>query len=174
MDLPIDMIEQFPVGDSLHLIDLGVMKRLLFGWKDGNFGKNVTKWSARDLCCFLLCCQMPKEVHRSVRSLRDLLHWKGSEYRTFLLYFSFIILKTVIADDPYQHFLSFFLAVTICSSEEHFKYLPVAYKLLKTFVDSYGDYYGKEYITSNVHNSIHLVEEVKRFGKLQTFNAYPL
>lgn len=26
-DLPIDMIKQFPVSDSLHLIDLGVMKR---------------------------------------------------------------------------------------------------------------------------------------------------
>lgn len=26
---------------------------------------------------------------------------------------------------------------------------------------------------SNVHNLIHLVEEVKKFGKLQIFNAYP-
>lgn len=25
--LPIDMIKQFPIGDSLHLIDLGIMKR---------------------------------------------------------------------------------------------------------------------------------------------------
>lgn len=25
--LPIDMVKQFPVSDSLHLIDLGVMKR---------------------------------------------------------------------------------------------------------------------------------------------------
>lgn len=26
-DLPIDMVKQFPVSDSLHLIDLGIMKR---------------------------------------------------------------------------------------------------------------------------------------------------
>lgn len=26
-DLPIDMVKQFPVGDSLHLIDFGVTKR---------------------------------------------------------------------------------------------------------------------------------------------------
>lgn len=29
--LNVDMVEDFPVSDSLHLIDLGVMKRLLTG-----------------------------------------------------------------------------------------------------------------------------------------------
>lgn len=32
LKLPIDMVEQFPVSDSLHLIHLGIMKRLLTGW----------------------------------------------------------------------------------------------------------------------------------------------
>lgn len=39
----IDIVEDFPACDSLHLIDLGVMKRLLIGWRDGNFGKYITK-----------------------------------------------------------------------------------------------------------------------------------
>lgn len=47
LNLPIDMVEDFPVSDSLHLIDLGVMKRLLIGWRDGNFGKLLTKWRAK-------------------------------------------------------------------------------------------------------------------------------
>lgn len=33
LQLNIDMIEQFPVGDSLHLLHQGVMKRFLLGWK---------------------------------------------------------------------------------------------------------------------------------------------
>ncbi|XP_047510862.1 uncharacterized protein LOC125053528 isoform X2 [Pieris napi] len=49
LKLPIDMVEQFPVSDSLHLIHLGIMKRLLTGWKDGNFFKLKTKWCARDI-----------------------------------------------------------------------------------------------------------------------------
>lgn len=32
LSLPIDMIKAFPVADSMHLIDLGIMKRLLIGW----------------------------------------------------------------------------------------------------------------------------------------------
>lgn len=43
LKLDIDIIEQFPVGDSLHLLHLGMMKRLLFGWRDGTFRNSDTK-----------------------------------------------------------------------------------------------------------------------------------
>lgn len=33
IQLPIDMIADFPIADSLHLIDLGVMKKFLLGKK---------------------------------------------------------------------------------------------------------------------------------------------
>lgn len=176
LQLPIDMIEDFPVGDSLHLLDLGIMKRLLFGWRDGNLGRLITKWSSRDIAKvtqFILSCRMPKEIHRNLRGLQDLSNWKATEYRTFLLYFSFIILMDVLTDKPYHHFLCFFCAVTICSSHHYFQFLPVAHAMLVQFVENYGNYYGREYMTSNVHNLIHLVDEVKRFGELHTFNAYP-
>lgn len=32
------MIKDFVIGDSLYLLDLGIMKRLLVGQRDGNFG----------------------------------------------------------------------------------------------------------------------------------------
>ena len=34
----IDMIKDFPIGDALHLIDLGITKRFLVGWKSGCLG----------------------------------------------------------------------------------------------------------------------------------------
>lgn len=43
--LPIDMIKDFIVADSLHLLEGGVMKRLISGWRKGEFGFS-TKWSA--------------------------------------------------------------------------------------------------------------------------------
>lgn len=49
LKLSIDIVEDFPISDSLHLIDIGVMKRLIVGWRDGNFGKLFTKWRARDI-----------------------------------------------------------------------------------------------------------------------------
>ncbi|RVE41953.1 hypothetical protein evm_013393 [Chilo suppressalis] len=71
LKLPIDMIEDFPISDSLHLIDLGVMKRLLVGWRDGNFKNLTTKWRADDtlkVTQFLLTCKLPSEIHRSMRA----------------------------------------------------------------------------------------------------------
>ncbi|XP_055523123.1 uncharacterized protein LOC129717286 [Wyeomyia smithii] len=32
----LDMIQDFVVADQLHLLELGIMKRLLTGWRDGN------------------------------------------------------------------------------------------------------------------------------------------
>lgn len=109
LSLPIDIVKTFPVADSMHLIDLGVMKRLLIGWRDGNFIKKDTKWRASDITkvnSFLDTCITPNEIHRSVRNLKDLCHWKASELRTFLFYFSIVILQEVLNNDAMTHFLS--------------------------------------------------------------------
>uniref|UniRef100_A0A6P7G433 Uncharacterized protein LOC114333966 n=1 Tax=Diabrotica virgifera virgifera TaxID=50390 RepID=A0A6P7G433_DIAVI len=34
----VDMVQDFIVADELHLLELGVMKRCLTGWKDGSMG----------------------------------------------------------------------------------------------------------------------------------------
>lgn len=72
LKLNIDMVEQFPVGDSLHLLHLGIMKRLLMGWRDGVFKHTYTKWPAETtlkVSEYLLQCKMPAEFHRIVRGL---------------------------------------------------------------------------------------------------------
>ncbi|CAG9790480.1 unnamed protein product [Diatraea saccharalis] len=145
LNLPIDMVKDFPVGDSLHLIDLGIMKRLLVGWRDGNF----------------------------VRGLEHLAFWKGSEYRTFLFYLSIIILPDVLTSDVCAHFLKLYCGVTICSTERLLYLLPLAKEILEDFVKHYKDFYGADYVTSNVHNLIHITAEVERFGPLHSFSAYP-
>lgn len=176
LELNVDMIEDFPVSDSLHLIDLGVMKRLLTGWRDGNFGKYVTKWSHRDIekvNSFLSNCHLPKEIHRAVRQLDVLAYWKGSEYRSFLYYLSPVLLKYLLNPEAFHHYLCFYCAIMICSNQHFFRFLPLAEELLKYFVTHFHVFYGKDYITSNMHNLCHVVDEVRRFGILQTFNAYP-
>lgn len=176
LELPVDMVEDFVVGDSLHLLDLGIMKRLLqSAWRDGMFGKH-TKWTGQDIAnvsSFLLSCKMPKEIHRAVRSVDNLAFWKGTEYRTFLYYLSFIILRYVLSSDAYQHFLCFFCGITICSSETYFHFLDLADSLLKGFIEYFRDIYGVDYMTSNVHNLSHVVDEVRKFGKLQDTSSYP-
>lgn len=64
----------------------------------------------------------------------DLGHWKASELRTFLFYFSIVILQEVLNNDYLTHFLSLCFAVMICSNEKYFNFLLLAKDLFKYFV----------------------------------------
>ncbi|CAH0760242.1 unnamed protein product [Diatraea saccharalis] len=176
LSLPIDMVANFPVGDSLHLIDLKIMKRLLIGWRDGNFGKYITKWRASDteaVTLFLNQCKLPSEIHRSVRGLDSLAYWKASEFRSFFYYISIVILPDVLSPDTFSHFLTLYCGIGICSNTAYQYLLPRAEQLLRYFVQNYKDFYGATYVTSNVHNLLHVTAEVEMYGTLDTFSAYP-
>lgn len=127
----------------------------------------------QEISMFLLQIKLPAEFHRKVRGLDLLAFWKGLEYRTFLYYIGIVILKHYLSREVYEHFLMLFCAITICSSEQYVNNLNLAQTLLEYFVEYFVDIYGEDYITSNVHNLLHLVNDVKRFGILTTFNTYP-
>lgn len=96
----IDMIASFPTSDPLHLLELGVMRKCLYRWVFGE-KSYLRKWSKAliDLVSRLLRqCEndMPVDMHRAVRGLDSLKHWKGLEYRTMLLYVGCVVFKQVI------------------------------------------------------------------------------
>lgn len=173
--LPIDMVEDIIVSDALHLLELGVMRRLLNGWRTGSMTKRA-KWSTMEkaeISDFLVKLRFPKEIHRRMRSLEFVSLWKGLEYRNFLNYVGLVLLKDFLPEKHYQHFLTLFCAVRICSTVAYNHFLPVAKDLFVDFIDDYKKLYGIEYITSNVHNLSHVVDEVQRLGPLPTLSAYP-
>lgn len=176
-DLPIDMVLDFPIGDELHLLHLGLMRRFILGWKSGSLGLR-TKWSSRneqEISAYLLSCnkRRPSEIHRQIRPLSELLRWKGTEFRTFLLYTSLTVLKKFLPDKYYKHFLLFYCSIVILGSEYHCeKMIHFADEMLKSFLNIFKSIYGIDHFTSNLHNLTHLVEDVRRFGVLGKFNAY--
>lgn len=77
----------------MHCICLRVMRKLLNIWKNG-FG-NIRKLNFQKV--LLLEERIikindghfwPWEIARKPRSLKDLIHWKATEFRSFLLYVS--------------------------------------------------------------------------------------
>lgn len=176
-DLPIDMVLDFPVGDELHLLHLGLMRKFLLGWKSGSFGMR-TKWSARNelqISAYLSSCNefKPFEIHRKIRPLSDIMRWKGTEFRTFLLYCSLTVLRNFLPVKYFEHFLLFYCSVVILGSEYHcIDMINIAGNMIESFLDLFKTIYGVEHFSSNLHNLIHLVDEVRRFGVLGKFNAY--
>lgn len=128
-NLPIDMVKDFIIADSLHLFHLGSMRRLLRIWTTGEVNKQL-KLSKNDISrldsALLKCNQtLPSEIHRSVRSIESLKFWKGSELSSVLLYVGVLAFRNILRHDIYEHFLILFCAVRICSSETYSKYLPL-------------------------------------------------
>src|SRR5713101_4936965 len=51
-------------------------------------------------------------------------------------------------------------------------YIDYAHSLFVHFVQSFGELYGEEYISHNVHGLIHLCDDVRKFGSLDSFSAF--
>lgn len=175
------MINDFVVAEDLHLLHLGIMKKLLLIWKDGlsNFEfkwnnddiKNLNEMLKRINSC------MPTEIHRSTRSIDYLKFWKGTELRTFLLYIGIVVLKTVLRDVEYMHFVKLFCAVTLCYTDKYInknrgRMSDLIRELFNEYIEDFIDIYGPEYVSSNVHNLSHVIDDVLRFGNLTKISAY--
>lgn len=119
---------------------------------------------------------MPTEIHRAVRDLDTLHFWKGTEFRTFLLYLGNIVLKNVVELDEYNHFRLLSCAVILCSSDVYKRVVDntvLVDRLLGDYIEEYIHLYGEQTISSNVHNLCHLLDDIRRFGNLNTISAYP-
>lgn len=171
----LDMIKDFIVADSLHLLELGIMKRCLVGWRDGTlgFGAKMCGRDIEQLTEAILRTKLPSEIHRSMRGMDCLAFWKGVEWRAFLNYIGIVVLKDVLSGHVYEHFLLLFIAVTICSCSIYAKYNSKAQHMFEQYITEYKNIYGEEHVTSNVHNLEHIVSDVKRFGPLPSLSSYP-
>ena len=153
------------------------MRKCLYGWVHGsyNFRTKLTSAQIDQLSEMLQMCNVtkPVEIHRSIRNLKSLKFWKGTEYRTFLLYIGPVVLKNFLNFEAYSNFLTLFCAVTILSCNAYMKYVDIAKQLMEDFIEQYIHIYGIDSVSSNVHNLCHVVNDVKKFGNLSQISSYP-
>lgn len=116
--------------------------------------------------------RMPSDIHRYIRPLTSLADWKGTEYRTFLLYIGVVALKDNLETEQYEMFLKLFCAVHIRFSKSYAPLYPVARGLFVQFIEKHIKIYGDDSITSNIHHLSHLVDDVEHLGPLYSINAY--
>lgn len=178
--LCVDMVKDFPIADALHLLELGITKRCLTRWKEGTKSyKN--RFKAAELNQINTSLNraresMPTEIHRSIRNLDTLHFWKGTEFRTILLYVGIVVLKDIVAVDEYNHFKLLSCATILCSSDAYeliVNSTSVVDELINAYIEQYIILYGEHTISSNVHNLSHLLDDVRRFGNLNSLSTYP-
>ncbi len=174
----ISCVQGFPL-DYMHMVCLGVVKRILHFLKSG---PRICKLSSGQIAqisakLVLLKGKMPREFARQPRSLIELERWKATEFRQFLLYTGPIVLRNVVADKTYQHFLALSIAMSImldANTPRRNAYLAYAQQLLQHFVNNCKHVYGETFAVYNVHGLLHLHEDINFYGcSLNEISCFP-
>jgi len=121
--------------DYMHLVCLGVVKRILWFFKRGPVDCRLSYRQMHEISGVLVSFsgKVPSEFARQPRSLHELERWKATEFRQFLLYTGPVVLRKVVSKKVYNHFLSLTVGISILlDSNDHKRtsYLDYAQQLL--------------------------------------------
>lgn len=163
-------IQQF-VLDFMHLVCLGVVKRLLLRWTgDGRSRKGrLSSRHIDEISLKLSGLNFPSEFTRQPRGLNEVRRWKATEFYQFLIYSGPVVLKGILDRGTYIHFLALSIAMRICCNEDlevrTRENVLYSKELLIWFVKKAKDIYGISFISYNVHNLIHICDDVLYYEK---------
>ena len=169
------MVSQFPI-DYMHLVCLGVMKRLILLWMKGPLICRLGSRVITEISDHLLSLKdnIPCEFSRKPRSLAEIDRWKATEFRQFLLYTGPVVLLKTIHDNMYDNFvvlsaaLHILLNASLCQT-----YSEYAHSLLVAFVTHFCQMYGNDMAVYNVHGLVHLANDALHFGGLDNISSFP-
>lgn len=176
LNTPVKLVTQFPLN-YMHLICLGVTRRLILLWKRGPLRCRISAQSVEEISELLVLLKgfVPQEFARKPRSLMEVDRWKATEYRQFLLYSGPVVLSRILPDEMYKNFLILSVGVHILLSPCLCKptLINKAKVLLVNFVEHFGDLYGKDNTVYNVHSIIHVPQDAVQYGPLDNVSAFP-
>ena len=166
----------FPV-DELHCICLGVVRKM-FHFLFSKVKKSTCRLKDNDVQLLsedILNFRKytPAEFQRQVRSIKtDLMHFKGTEFRSFLLYFGPFLFKKYLSEKVYHLFILLHFSYYVFSSENYVNLHGHAHRCLEIFVKRFSDVFGEQSLSYNVHMLLHLHECVRRYGPLKSFSTF--
>ena len=172
--LDIGLVTQF-VLDPMHLIYLGVTRKLLHLWLKGPLPTRIGLQCKEKISTKLveLSKFMPMEFSRKPRSLNYLDRYKATEYRAFLLYTGPVCLINSVDINIYKNFLLLSSSITILSQHCDPQNVEVSKKYLTAFIKHFEQLFGLRHMVYNIHNLIHLPDDVCKYGYIDKFSAFP-
>lgn len=175
LDLPnFNIVEKFSL-DYMHLTCLGVMRKLILLWMKGPLSVRLPSSKIKLISSNLRSIKnnIPVEFSRKPRDLEEICRWKATELRQLLIYSGPLVLKDSLSEKCYTNFMAFHISMVILISPNLGKYLEFAHTLLNYFVKSFQIIYGKHLISHNIHGLLHLCQDYKLFGPLDSVSCFP-
>ena len=167
------------VLDYMHLVYLVMIKRLWLFWKGD---PRQYRLSAGQLAVVSEKSKdykgkMPTEFARQPRGFEEVKKWKATKYRQFLLYTGYLVLQGVLSPESCSHFLCLSITFRILLENNgniRRNFLHYARDLLRYFVSKCRDLYGSTFTVYNVHNLVHVWQDVDSFSvSLDKISSFP-
>lgn len=170
----VNVVSSFSL-DYMHLVTLGVMKKLILLWMKGPLNVRLPSSKIKQISNLSLSfrSKFPCEFSRKPRAIEEVLRWKATEFRSFLLYIGPLVLKSIVSKDCFKNVMALNIAMTILLSPNLGLLIQYADDLLNYFVLTFEQIYGQYLISSNIHGLIHLVDDYKQYGPLDNCSAFP-
>jgi len=166
------------VLDPMHLTDIGHMKRLLLEWTvDGKPGVKLSDADQKRLSDRIIACRndVSDDFARKPRTtgLEELGRWKSTELRFFRMHLGPLVLKDILPDELYYHFLNFHVATrylsmeSFCQDEDYTIYCE---QLIRNYINDAVAAYVFENFNQIIKNivkkgNLHLQQAVKRLSE---------
>ena len=162
--------------DYMHSVLLGLVRRFLTLWFDPKFSSE--SYSASNLIDVadkrLAAIKPPYFIKRMPTSIKDhSQHWKASECRSWLFFYSVPVLFGLLKKEIFEHYLLFVEAIYILNlqSLSHQELLH-AEELLIKFCCLFSSLYGARHMSANLHQLLHLHDTVKQLGPLWVYSCF--
>ncbi|KAK3910803.1 hypothetical protein KUF71_004291 [Frankliniella fusca] len=155
--------------DSMHCLYLGVTRQMLKLWFiDGKYANKAKLLSQK-----LLQLAPPYYMQRVPQAIEKIIHWKATEFRSFLFNLSMVVLKDLLEPEDYNHFSLFVKGVCLLNpnsiSEDDLKESEIH---LTRFVGEFEGLYGVNNMSHNLHMCLHLTHCVRLLGPLWAVSCF--
>lgn len=163
--------------DYMHCVLLGVTRQItdmLFNTSNSTERYYVGAPSClRKVNDRLLSIEPPHCITRLPRRIDDRCHWKASEWKHWLLYYALPCLDGLLPPEYWRHLAKLSEGVHILLRETlSAQDVGHAENLLSSFVTRCETLYGVAAATFNVHQILHLAENVRQLGPLWANSAF--
>lgn len=106
------------------------------------------------------------EFKRKPSGLNHVDRWKAKKFHLFLLYLAPCVLKSVLLESQYFHFMNLHFAIYILSSDQYNEYLECARACLNNFDKLPTTFYDDEIIVKSTHCLLNLSYFFELYGSL--------
>ena len=162
--------------DYMHGVLLGVQKLLLNLWFSSSHSKkefslykliSVVDQRLKNISPTLDITRLPRSISEHLK------YWKANELRSFLLYYGLPVLYGLLPDEYLENYFYFVRAIYLLLQDTISEaQLAIAEQLIVEFCRGFRELYEERYETLNVHQLLHLADNVRDLGPLYTHSCF--